>query len=99
MSEFEFEDAVAGHDEAGKPEILAYRKMADPMVSLLDRNRVLDSLDQRDRLEVFLRKWFQTDDGLSIARVYHAFEAAEQFEELLESHLRKLALGLVNGTE
>jgi CheY-like chemotaxis protein len=98
-TEFEFEDAVAGHDEAGKPEILAYRKMADPMVSLLDRNRVLDSLDQRDRLEIFLRKWFQTNDGLSIARVYHAFEAAEQFEELLESHLRKLALGLVKDTE
>jgi hypothetical protein len=94
-TEFEFEDAVAGHDAAGKPEILAYRKLAEPMISLRDRERVMDSLDQRDRLDGFIRKWFQTDDGMSIARVYHAFAGEEQFEELFESHLRKLALGLV----
>jgi DNA-binding response OmpR family regulator len=93
-TEFEFEDAVAGHDATGSPEILAYRKTSEPTVGLSNKDLVLDRLDQNERLDAFMRQWFATEDGLSIARVYHAFETEEQFEELLEQHLRKLALKL-----
>jgi len=85
----------AGHEIARKPEILAYRKTAPATVVLDDRDKVLNKLDQKERLELFMDKWFSTDDGLSIARVYHAFDSTRQFEDLLERHLRKLALEIV----
>lgn len=93
-TEFEFEDAVAGHDASGSPEILAYRKTCEPTVGLSKKDLVLDRLDQKERLDAFMRQWFTTEDGLSIARVYHAYETEEQLEELMEQHLRKLALKL-----
>ena len=91
-TEFEFEDAIAGHSEAGKPDILVYRKTADPVVSLTHRDHVLDCLEQKERLEKFLQSWFATSDGQSIARTYHAFESIDQFEGMVFNHLRKLVL-------
>ncbi len=94
-TEFEFEDALAGHDENKRPEILVYRKTTQPTVVLDDRSTILDRLDQKERLEQFIRQWFSTEDGMSIARVYHAFESVDQFEDTFEGHLRKLALQIV----
>ena len=94
-TEFEFEDALAGHEENKRPEILVYRKTAQTMVALDDRVTVLDRLDQKERLEQFILRWFSTEDGLSIARVYHAFDSVEQFEDIFERHLRKLALDII----
>lgn len=94
-TEFEFEDALAGHEENKRPEILVYRKTAQTTVVLDDRASVLDRLDQMERLGQFIQRWFSTEDGLSIARVYHAFESVEQFEDIFERHLRKLALDII----
>ena len=91
-SEYEFEDAIEGCEKSGRPDILVYRKTCEPTISLTDRKYVLDSLDQKENLESFLRKWFTTKDGKSIARVYHAFDTIDQFEELIYSHLLKLVL-------
>jgi hypothetical protein len=96
-TEFEFEDALAGHEKNRKPEILVYRKTAPVTVEIRDRETVLSALDQKERLEEFIRRWFSTEDGLSIARVYHAFDAEDQFEDIFERHLRKLALEIVEG--
>jgi len=94
-TEFEFEDALAGHEENKRPEILVYRKTAQTTVVLDNRASVLDRLDQKEKLEQFIQRWFSTEDGLSIARVYHAFESVEQFEDIFERHLRKLALDII----
>jgi DNA-binding response OmpR family regulator len=94
-TEFEFEDALAGHEENKRPEILVYRKTAPTTVILDDRTTVLDRLDQKEKLEQFIRRWFSTEDGLSIARVYHAFDSVEHFEDIFERHLRKLALDII----
>jgi len=94
-TEFEFEDALSGHEENQRPEILVYRKTTQPTVVLDDRSTVLDRLDQKERLENFIRQWFSTEDGMSISRVYHAFESVDQFEDILERHLRKLALQVI----
>jgi hypothetical protein len=64
-------------------------------VVLDDRSKVLDRLDQKERLEQFIRRWFSTEDGLSIARVYHPFNSIDQFEDILERHLRTLALQII----
>ena len=57
-----------------------------------------DYLDQKELLDAFLRKWFTTSDGVSIAGVYHAFESEDQFTELVEGHLRKLTLRHLEAT-
>jgi DNA-binding response OmpR family regulator len=98
-TEFEFEDALAGHEEKKRPEILVYRRTSQPVVALDDRSRVLDRLDQKEKLEQFIQRWFSTEDGLSIARVYHAFESTDEFEDVLERHLRKLAVQIIEERE
>jgi hypothetical protein len=45
------------------------------------------------------RRSRRTEDGLSITRVYHAFETTDQFEEVLERHLRKLAVQIIEERE
>jgi DNA-binding response OmpR family regulator len=88
-SEFEFEDALEGHRADGKPDMLVYRKIAEPVVALTSRASVLGSLEQHEQLLEFIGKWFTGSDG-TIAGVYHAFETTEEFEEVLEIHLRKI---------
>jgi DNA-binding response OmpR family regulator len=88
-SEFEFEDALEGQKEQGKPDMLVYRKTIEPTVTLTNRDSVLNSLEQLEQLQAFIGKWFTGSDG-TIAGVYHAFETSEQFEEMLEIHLRKV---------
>jgi DNA-binding response OmpR family regulator len=91
-TEFEFEDARAGYEECKRPDILVYRKTLEPTIPLTDREFVLRSLDQKELLEAFIRRWFTTRDGISIAAVYHAFENEAEFTELVEGHLRKLTI-------
>ncbi|MFT4543083.1 MAG: DNA-binding response OmpR family regulator [Planctomycetota bacterium] len=88
-SEFEFEDALDGQKANGKPDMLVYRKTAEPTVAITNRDNVLDSLEQHEQLQEFIGKWFTGSDG-TIAGVYHAFASTEDFEELLETHLRKV---------
>lgn len=88
-TEFEFEDARKGYLERGVPDILVYRKTATPAVELTDEQVVLERLEQKKKLDDFLKKWFQGQDG-SFTAAFHAFGTPEKYEELLETHLRKL---------
>ena len=88
---FEFEDAMNAFQEKGKPEMLLYRKLGSPNMSLGDRKVVLERLDQIDSLERYVNKWFIGEDG-SYVGAFHNFETPEQFEIMLEIHLRKLVL-------
>ncbi len=89
-SEFEFEEAVLGSQESGKPDILVYQKLGVPTVELLDRDEILGRLDQKDRLADFVEKWFKSEDGESFIAAFHTFHDEEHFEDLLVGHLRKL---------
>ena len=89
-SEFEFEDALEGQRADGKPDMLVYRKTAEPTVSITNRDSVMSCLEQHEKLLEFIDKWFTGSDG-TIAGVFHAFETTDQFGELLEIHLRKVA--------
>ena len=61
-TEWEFEDALKSYRERSSPEILMYRKTAEPTVGLGDTNAVRERLDQKDRVDAFFRKWFSDPD-------------------------------------
>jgi DNA-binding response OmpR family regulator len=90
-SEFEFEDAMEGFENTGRPEILIYRKIIEPVVTLTNRDEMLERIDQKENLDTFVRRWFQSEDGKSFTAAFHIFESDEQFEDLVTHHLRKLA--------
>jgi len=46
-------------------------------------------LEQLAALEAFIRRWFFHDDG-SFKAAFHTFKTPDQFEQQLETHLRKL---------
>lgn len=89
-TEFEFEDAVAGWRSNGRPDLLVYRKTAEPFVSLLDPDALMEKLRQRQALDDFVERWFHDRRDGTLRAAYHQFEAAEDFELTLERHLRRL---------
>ncbi len=91
-TEFEFEDAVEGHRQNGTPDLLVYRKTAEPLVSLRNSEALLEKLRQREALDSFVEHWFHDSEDGTLRSAFHEFEAAEVFEATLETHLRKLIL-------
>ncbi|SEH07104.1 nSTAND1 domain-containing NTPase [Candidatus Venteria ishoeyi] len=87
-TEYEFEDAWAGFEQYGKPEILIYRKMAAAHINP-DMPDYQARLAQKQALDVFNRKWFQDEEGSFVA-AFNPFNNLAEFEERLEDHLRKL---------
>ena len=86
---FEFEDALAGHRENNRPEMLLYRKSGAPLLSLAQKSEVLERLDQMDRLQNYIDRFLIGDDGSYVA-AFHMFDDGPAFETMLETHLRKL---------
>ena len=83
---------MMGFRENGKPDILVYKKMAEPMVGLNDKDVIMSRLEQNERLDDFVRHWFMTEDGESYIGAFHGFQTDEQFEDMISKHLRKLVL-------
>jgi tetratricopeptide (TPR) repeat protein len=91
-TEFEFEDAVEGFREHGKPQLLVYRKTAKASVQLDDEKALMDRIDQKRKLDNFIANWFHhTEDG-SLKAAFHPFESPSEFEHVLERHLRKMVM-------
>jgi WD40 repeat protein len=88
-TEFEFEDALEGHRRNGTPDLLVYRKMAEPMVSLRDLESARRAVEQRANLDAFVARFFHGTDGTLVA-AFHPFDTSADFEARLEDHLRKL---------
>ena len=86
---FEFEDAERSYRGRGVPDLLVYRKTAEPLVSLREPAALRRAADQWDALEGYLRRWFRNEDGSSRAALT-LFQTGDEFESLLEEHLRRL---------
>ena len=86
---YEFEDAMQSFRDKGSPQMLMYRKTGAPMVSLDDRDEVMDRLDQMTKLDRYINTWFRGDDG-SFIGAFHQFADPEQLESMVSLHLRKL---------
>lgn len=89
-TEFEFEDAALAHQQLGKPDLLVYRKTAEPFVSLKDKDALLEKLKQKESLDTFVNRWFHDHQEGTLVAAFHSFDSVAKFEELLELHLRKL---------
>lgn len=86
---FEFEDAKRSYDARGVQDLLVYRKTAEPLVSLRDAGSLRRAVEQWEALEAYLKRWFWNDDG-SFKAGFAQFSTSDQFEDLLEIHLRAL---------
>jgi CheY-like chemotaxis protein len=91
-SEYEYEDAYYGYQKTGKPEILVYRKMSEAFVSLSNKERVLSSIEQFEKVDKFIERWFIDPVDGSYSGAYHCFEQLEYFEDMVYKHLKKLVL-------
>jgi len=89
-TEWEFEDAFAGARERGVPDLLLYRKTAEPTGGFGDRAAVQHRLEQLDLVEGFIGRWFRAESGPGYIAASHHFVATAEFEEKLYDHLRAL---------
>jgi formylglycine-generating enzyme required for sulfatase activity len=90
-TEWEFEDALAGaRATGGVPDLLLYRKTAEPVSGLGDRSAVQQRLEQLDRVEAFIGRWFRSAEEQSFIAASHSFAATAEFEEKLYDHLHAL---------
>ncbi len=87
-TEWEFESALAAHKVRGAPDLLAYRKQADPIVSLRDKAARAAAVDQWDKLNAFWNRWFVNRGEFRAA--FSEFPDLDGFEAKLESDLRRL---------
>jgi tetratricopeptide (TPR) repeat protein len=89
-TEYEFEEAIEGFRKNGRPDLLVYRKTAPPSVRLDDEQELMERLEQKKKLDVFVDKWFHDKAEGTLKAAFHAFESPSDFESLLENHLHKL---------
>ena len=87
-TEWEFEDALAGQKTRGAPDILAYRKQADPVVSLKDKAAKAAAETQWEKLDAFWSRWF-VDRG-EFRAAFREFTDLDGFQAKLESDLSRL---------
>jgi len=88
-TEFEFENALEAYRAKGTPDLLVYRKTTRPVTPLDSEQQILTRLRQKEALDGFVERWFMSEDG-SFTAAFHTFEGLDDYEELLETHLRKL---------
>jgi tetratricopeptide (TPR) repeat protein len=88
-TEWEFEDAYASFKETGKPDLMVYRKMTEPIIDLHDEAAAQEKLRQKKALDEFIDRWFgNAAEGFKAA--FHGFTDADEYETTLDAHLRKL---------
>ncbi len=88
-TEWEFEDALAAYKERGTPDLIVYRKSAEPHVSMSNEDALLEKLAQKRALDTFIDRWFGNPQE-SFKAAFHQFPSPDEFESLLENHLRRL---------
>ena len=86
-TEYEFERALLGHEETGRPELLCYLKTAEIRFSLRDRDERARRNAELDGVGAFVDRWFKNPDG-TFKSAFYSFEKTALFEELVEIHLR-----------
>jgi len=89
-TEWEFEDAYAGYQENGIPDLLVYRKTARISADLDDEAALDEARAQRAAVQDFIGRWFRADSGPGYTAASHSFAATAEFEQLLYEHLRTL---------
>jgi energy-coupling factor transporter ATP-binding protein EcfA2 len=86
---YEVMKAIEAHQKSaqGLPDVLVYRKLADAVTPVTDRERYRLAHEQRLAFLNFWDQWFFTSEG-QFKAAYNTFESTDEFEEKLEQHLR-----------
>ena len=90
-TEWEFEDAAQSYRDKQIPDLLVYRKTKEPLTSIRDEATYDQKRQQLKALDGFVKRWFESEDG-TFKAAFKTFETLDQFENLLETDLRKLVL-------
>ncbi len=88
-TEWEFEEAAKAYRLSGAPDLMVYRKTAPVQVALDDEAQLERRRQQKKLLDTFIERWFLTESA-EFKAAFWPFEATDQFEEMLDTHLRKL---------
>ncbi len=94
-TEWEYEEALQASRMTGIPDILVYRKDIPGHASGRTAAELRRAAVQLEALEEFWERHFQNREGQFIAAHYR-FSCLDQFEILLEQHLRELLLRKIN---
>src|SRR5207244_2314223 len=87
-TEWEFEDALQAFRERGVPDLMVYRKTAEPHVSMSDEVAVLQRLEQKKAVDAFR--------GLEVFDIEHApvfFGRTRAIAEIKEALIRQAGRG------
>jgi hypothetical protein len=76
-TEWEFEDALAQFRRTGKPDIVVYRKMTEPLTSVSDEQKRRSAEAQWNSLQVFWSRYFASDGGCALA--HSTFDDIDEF--------------------
>ena len=88
-TEWEFEDALKSFQARGTPDLMVYRKTAEPRASMSDEDALMQRLQQKKALDLFIDRWFGNAQD-TFRAAFHTFDAPDAFETVLEAHLRQL---------
>jgi tetratricopeptide (TPR) repeat protein len=86
-TEFELRDALASYTAIGKPDLLIYRKIPGPQISLGSVD-FTERSDQYRRLDEFCRRAFYDAEGANTV-AHHTFTDSHTFERRLAEHVRR----------
>jgi WD40 repeat protein len=86
---YELETAAESYRSRGVPDLVVYRRTSNPPLRLDDEVERQRQREQLEALEAFIRQRFFHEDG-SFKAAFHTFKTPDQFEQQLETHLRKL---------
>jgi hypothetical protein len=86
-TEWEYHDALRQAEQTGKPDVLVYRRMEEPIFRPSDPE-FMERYEQWKRIEKFFAS-FQNPDG-SIQRGYNTYTTPNDFAQHLDLHLRAL---------
>ena len=85
-TEWEYWDALRGHEKHGKPDVLVYRRTEEPIFRPSDPE-MRQKIDQWDQVQAFFAD-FRHPDG-AIRRGCNEYSAPADFQKALNLHLRQ----------
>jgi len=87
-TDWEYEDAIAAARKSnGKPYLLVYRRMEEPVIGLRDPLRQ-EKIEQWEKVESFFASFVNADG--SIRQGYHQYHTVSEFGDRLRAHLKSL---------
>jgi len=88
-TEWEFEQAVNARAVRGAPDLLVYRKTTENVARFSRAEQLEQARRQWEALSVFWTRHFEDEKG-QFKLAYNPFAALDEFEALLEAHLREV---------